>query len=238
MSRNRKIETIGDIIESRKKKSKFCIIFTKQIHTSKKRKDLVEIMRKTWIVCGLIIVMGTAIVFGIYLANRDKAEQERIDTQTQAKFENQIERENREENLLETASTEEKVSPNAMLQKRVYYTKCDHLMQEEEKVKPEEVNCTKEEFEKRYTNWKIEMFSPDRIEIYQEVSKTCPQHFRLRENEGVIVIDQADENGKYHEIEQTEINTKYLSEEDQAKLATGILIVGENKLNSTLEDYE
>ena len=60
----------------------------------------------------------------------------------------------------------------------------------------------------------------------------------MREAEGVIVIDQANEKGVYKEIEQTEINTKYLSEEDQEKLAKGILIVGENKLNSTLEDYE
>lgn len=197
-----------------------------------------ESMKRTWIVCGLILIMGTAIVFGIYLANRDAIERKRIDMQTQAKFENRLERENREENLLETASTEEKISPNAMLQKRVYYMMCDHLVQEEEKVTLGEVNCTREEFEKKYTGWKIEAFSPERVELYQEVAKTCPQHFRLREAEGVIVIDQANEKGVYKEIEQTEINTKYLSEEDQEKLAKGILIVGENKLNSTLEDYE
>jgi len=195
-------------------------------------------MKRTWIICALIIVMGTAIVFGTYLANRDQAERGRIETQTQAKFENHIQTEKREENLLETASAEEKVSPNAMLQKRIYYTMCDHLMQEEEKVEIADVNCTKEEMEVKYKGWKIESFSPERIEIYQEVSKTCPQHFRLREESGVIVIDQADEKGKYKEMEQTEINTKYLSEEDQEKLAAGILIIGENKLNSTLEDYE
>lgn len=195
-----------------------------------------ENMKRTWIICALIIIMGTAIVFGTYLANRDQAEQERIEAQTQAKFENRIQKE--EENILETASAEEKVSPNAMFQKRIYYTMCDHLMQEEEKVAIEDVNCTKDEIEAKYKGWKVENFSPERIEIYQEVSKNCPQHFRLREDSGVIVIDQADEKGKYHEVEQTEINTKYLSEEDQEKLSVGILIVGENKLNSTLEDYE
>lgn len=86
--------------------------------------------------------------------------------------------------------------------------------------------------------WKVEKFSKDQIELYQEVNQTCPQHFKLIDENGVIVIYQANEKGSYHLVDETEINTKYLSEEDQAKLKEGIQIVGEEKMNSILEDYE
>ena len=86
--------------------------------------------------------------------------------------------------------------------------------------------------------WKVEKFSKDQIELYQEVNQTRPQHFKLIDENGVIVIYQANEKGSYQLVDETEINTKYLSEEDQAKLKEGIQIVGEEKMNSILEDYE
>jgi len=154
------------------------------------------------------------------------------------KIGNEVYENQTEENTMETANSEDILSPNATVKKRVYYISCDHIVEEEEKISKNDVNSTEKEIEEKYKKWEIEEFSVDRIELYQERNETCPNHFEIKENDGVIVIYQANENGEYEIVDETEINTKYLSEEDQEKLKQGIEIIGEERLNSTLEDYE
>jgi len=154
------------------------------------------------------------------------------------KIGNEVYENQTEENTMETANSEDILSPNATVKKRVYYISCDHIVEEEEKISKNDVNSTEKEIEEKYKEWELEEFSVDRIELYQERNETCPNHFEIKENDGVIVIYQANENGEYEIVDETEINTKYLSEEDQEKLKQGIEIIGEERLNSTLEDYE
>jgi len=154
------------------------------------------------------------------------------------KIGNEVYENQTEENTMETANSEDILSPNATVKKRVYYISCDHIVEEEEKISKNDVNSTEKEIEEKYKEWELEEFSVDRIELYQERNETCPNHFEIKENDGVIVIYQANENGEYKIVDETEINTKYLSEEDQEKLKQGIEIIGEERLNSTLEDYE
>lgn len=205
------------------------------IHTKyKKRKDLVKMERK-WIIFTIIVMLLGGILIGIFFAMNGGVEDEKLGENPVL---NQMEENKEEENILQTASVEEKLSPNAMMEKRIYYRSCDHLMSDTEKVDERDVNKTKQEMEIQYTDWKLEKFTKDEISLYQEVDETCPQHFKLIDEDGVIHIYQANKNGKYEKVDETDISTMYLSEEDQAELKKGISIVGEDNLNSTLEDFE
>ena len=60
----------------------------------------------------------------------------------------------------------------------------------------------------------------------------------IKENEGYIVVYQLDENGKEILIKNTGIVTSYLPEADILELKNGIKVMGKEKLNARLEDYE
>ena len=66
----------------------------------------------------------------------------------------------------------------------------------------------------------------------------CPEHYRIGVAEGVVNIYRRNENGEEELYEMTNISLEYLPEEEQAKLGSGIEIIGEEELNSVLENLE
>ena len=78
------------------------------------------------------------------------------------------------------------------------------------------------------------------IEIVTTATKEDEKEtvYILKEYNESIAIYVLDENGKEHLRETTQILTKYLPEIDKEKLKIGIRVVGKEKLNKALEDYE
>ena len=66
----------------------------------------------------------------------------------------------------------------------------------------------------------------------------CPEHYKIGVAEGVVNIYRRNENGEEELYEMTNISLEYLPEEEQAKLDSGIEIIGEEELNSVLENLE
>ena len=63
------------------------------------------------------------------------------------------------ENVVQTLSEEEKISYNASLGIKKYYTECGHFKFNYSELPIECVNLTKSELEKLYPDWRIEKFS-------------------------------------------------------------------------------
>ena len=145
---------------------------------------------------------------------------------------------NNDANSVETVSTENTISPNAIIIEKVYYEGCDHLIRKTVDIPETLVNKTEEEIKKQYSDWKLEEYSPTQITLYKTVTGNCGEHYYVQEHNGVIGIYTMDEYGVKTLKEDTEIVTQYLPEADLQKLKAGVEIIGHTKLVEFLEDYE
>lgn len=104
------------------------------------------------------------------------------------------------------------------------------------------MNKTKEELEIKYEEWKIQSFKKNEIIFYKEQEGICNEHYIIKDNEGYVCVyliySNQEKNKQEILVEVTEIITDYLPETDKRALKEGIKVVGRDKLNATLEDYE
>lgn len=140
--------------------------------------------------------------------------------------------------VIQTASTEEKTSPNAEITFETYYNRCAHSKIDKQQITSNAVSKTEEELEEIYPEWKIKKFSSDEIIMYREENKMCDDHFMIKENEGYVTIYSIDENNNQEILEKTEIATQYLPEEDIELLKKGIKVNSSTELKKVLSDYE
>ena len=200
-------------------------------------------MDKKWIVAVIVtIIIGLmiGIGFAIFSGNNDTekmeyvSEKELADAEEQENSVNQIE----SQNAIETSSTQDTISPNAIIIKKTYYEACDHLIRKTEDIPEELVNKTQEDVELEFPDWKIEEYTPTQIILYKTDSGNCGEHYFVQDHNGVIGIYTVDEYGIKTLEEDTEISTLYLPEEDVQNLKAGVEIVGHTNLVEFLEDYE
>ena len=200
-------------------------------------------MDKKWMVCIIIaIILGLSIGIGLAIySSNNNGETEGIDIESDKKLaeEDTISNlKNNDANSVETVSTENTISPNAIIIEKVYYEGCDHLIRKTVDIPETLVNKTEEEIKKQYSDWKLEEYSPTQITLYKTVIGNCGEHYYVQEHNGVIGIYTMDEYGVKTLKEDTEIVTQYLPEADLQKLKAGVEIIGHTKLVEFLEDYE
>ena len=200
-------------------------------------------MDKKWIVAVIVtIIIGLliGIGFAMFSGNNETekmdyvSEKELADAEEQVNSVNQLE----SQNAIETSSTQDTISPNAIIIKKTYYEACDHLIRKTEDIPEELVNKTQEDVELEFPDWKIEEYTPTQIILYKTDSGNCGEHYFVQEHNGVIGIYTVDEYGIKTLEEDTEISTLYLPEEDVQNLKAGVEIVGYTNLVEFLEDYE
>lgn len=200
-------------------------------------------MDKKWMVCIIIaIILGLSMGIGLAIySSNNNGETEGIDIESDKKLaeEDTISNlKNNDANSVETVSTENTISPNAIIIEKVYYEGCDHLIRKTVDIPETLVNKTEEEIKKQYSDWKLEEYSPTQITLYKTVTGNCGEHYYVQEHNGVIGIYTMDEYGVKTLKEDTEIVTQYLPEADLQKLKAGVEIIGHTKLVEFLEDYE
>ena len=199
-------------------------------------------MSKKWIIyiiIGLIISVSIgALVYIFFIRdNQELQGTELVPEQELAEDFNNI-NDIREINSIETSAKEETISPNAIIIKKEYFKSCDHLKRTVEDIPKELVNAKKEDVGKKYTEWKIEDFTPTEITLYKEYDGNCNEHYLVKDHYGLIGIYTIDENNEEMFKEDTEISTKYLPDSDLELLKKGVKIIGKTKLIEFLEDYE
>lgn len=194
-------------------------------------------MNKKYIIALLVIITIIAgVLVGIFIANKNKTSNlepesasklARIGTNTQ----NEIQ-------IIQTASTQIKTSPNCLFVFQTYYKDCKHTITEKIDIPKESINQTEEELQEKYKDFKIKEFTSTQVTFYEEKEGICNEHYIIRDNNGYLAIYAIDSFGKETLKETTEIVTSYLPETDKEKLKEGIQAIGKEELNARLEDYE
>lgn len=199
--------------------------------------SLVIIVKKYIIFIVLAIVLS--FFLGMYLYRIDRIDEElAFDTQyINSKGENAI---NQAEEILKvTNSTEDKITPDTKIIEKLYYNDCNHIVQTEKSPTKEMINKTESEFQAEYIGWEIQKFTNAEVVVYKDVYAFCDEHYSIKDLNGSIVVYKLDKYGKEKElIEQTDIQTKYLSEVDIDNLKKGIVVYNKADVNKKLEDFE
>ena len=196
----------------------------------------------------IIISVVLAICAGIatYFVVRQNKKSETIpetNTYISEKIEDECTEEYKEEekanqNTTEVSSTEEKVAANAILILKKYYTKCDHTINEYVELPKELVNLTKEQVQEKYADWQVIGFEKGKITLYKEFDDVCGEHFKLKIEDGKVVVYTVNNDGTETLYEKTNISSEYLTETDLLNMQDGLEIYGKEELNQVIEDFE
>ena len=153
-------------------------------------------------ICILIIVLG--IFVGVYLYN--------LNNLNKANITNDVTQVNDEKNdikitnTLEIVTKEEKTTPNTLMIYKIYYTKCNHFINEYKDIDISAVNLNKQEIKDINKEWTITEFSPEQIVLEKQENDFCKEHFKLKIENNII-------KGIFKEDEMipstTEISVKY-----------------------------
>lgn len=194
-------------------------------------------MRKKYIITLLVIItIIVGVVVGILLSGRNKTHNFEPETKSQLAKNTQILQ--NEIQIIETANTEIKTSPNCLFTFQTYYKECKHTINEKQDIPKQDVNQTEEELQEKYRDFVIKEFSPNEVTFYEEKEGICNEHYIIKDNNGYVSIYTIDSFGKEILKETTEIVTMYLPESDKQSLKEGIKANGREELNALIEDYE
>ncbi len=194
-------------------------------------------MKKGFIIGSIaIILLAISVILGIYVYNMQHTKDSNI--QDGAKLAQIYNQNKLSDELISTSSLEERISPNSVIIEKQYFKDCDHIIRNEIPVDENLINCTKEELAKKYSDWNIEEFTSSQITIYKENEGFCPEHYIIRENNGVLAVYTIDEDGLETLKQETEIQTMYLPQEDIEKFKQGMQVIGNSQLLDVLEDFE
>lgn len=196
-------------------------------------------MKKVWIIIIIsIVLLIIGGVTGIYIYNiNNTLNQNSIKAKELA---DELKRKmiEEEEQTVSTSSNTIKVSPNSIVQKNTVYKICNHIVQETEIIPEELTNKEQKDIEQYYKDWQIKEFGSSEVILYNEKNEYCDRHYILKENDGVIAIYKVNQDNKEIFKENTQIQVQYLPEVDLINLKKGIYAIGEQELNSILEDFE
>ena len=189
------------------------------------------------IISVIIIAVITYIIFN---QNKDKGNIPESNTYISEVIEDECTEEyTKETKIEEVVATKEKISANSQLILKKYFKQCDHTINEYVEMPQELVNLTKEEIQNKYNDWKVIGFEPNKVTLYKEFDDMCGEHFKLKIEEGKIVIYQINKEGNQSIYEKTNISSEYLTQTDLISIENGGLdVYGKEELNKLIEDFE
>lgn len=203
-------------------------------------------MKNTGKIIIISVVLAICAGMATYFIVRQNKKSETIpetNTYISEKIEDECTEEYKEEqisnqNTTEVSSTEEKVAANAILILKKYYTKCDHTINEYVELPKELVNLTKEQVQEKYADWQVIGFEKGKITLYKEFDDVCGEHFKLKIEDGKVVVYTVNNDGTETLYEKTNISSEYLTETDLLNMQDGLEIYGKEELNQVIEDFE
>ena len=142
------------------------------------------------------------------------------------------------QNATVVSATEEKLSANAILILKKYYEQCDHTINEYVELPQELVNLTEKEVQAEYADWEVIGFEKGKLTLYKEFQDSCGEHFKLKIEDGKVVIYIINNDGTESVYEKTNISSEYLTETDLLNMQDGLEIYGKEELNQIIEDFE
>ena len=197
-------------------------------------------MKKQYIIAICIIAFFTSLIITMNIVKENKLQNTKKEVKISEKIEDECTEEyTKETKIEEVVATKEKVSANSQLIIKKYFKQCDHTINEYVEMPQELVNLTKEEVQNKYNDWKVIGFEPNKVTLYKEFDDMCGEHFKLKIEEGKIVIYQINKEGKQSIYEKTNISSEYLTQTDLISIENGGLdVYGKEELNKIIEDFE
>lgn len=194
------------------------------------------IISLVFIVC--ILIITTIIIVAI--PKEDKARLSELNTYMSEIVEDECTEEYVEmtPKVTTVSSAEEKVAANAILMLKKYYKKCDHTTNEYVEIPQEIVNMNKEQVQMQYPDWEIIGFEKGKVILYKEFDDVCGEHFKLKIEDGKIIIYLINSDGTESVYEKTNISSEYLTETDLINMQDGLEVYGKEELNQIIEDFE
>ena len=188
-------------------------------------------------IISVIIIAG--ITYIIFNQSKDEEKVPELNTYTSELVKDEcIDEYAEEQNATAVTSTEEKVASNAILILKKYYAQCDHTINEYVELPQELVNMTKEEIQAHYPDWKVIGFEKGKVTLYKEFNDLCGEHFKLKIEDGKVVVYMTNKDGSESLYEKTNISSEYLTETDLINMQEGLEIYGKEELNQIIEDFE
>lgn len=198
-------------------------------------------MRTGWkivMAIGIMLLFLIGVITGVYFYEKDKTKDSNIGTKQLANLEQNQNEKQIENEVISTSIAETKLSPNCTITEKQYFKGCDHFIKEIKEIPEEWINFTEEQVKEQYADWKIESLTNNEIIVSQEKEGYCGMHYIVKEHGEVLGIYTTDETGEETWKEDTDIATRYLTEEDLIKVQEGIKAIGDDQLHSVLEDFE
>ena len=197
-------------------------------------------MKKQYIIAICIIAFFTSLIITMNIVKENKLQNTKKEVKISEKIEDECTEEyTKETKIEEVVATKEKISANSQLILKKYFKQCDHTINEYVEMPQELVNLTKEEVQNKYNDWKVIGFEPNKVTLYKEFDDMCGEHFKLKIEEGKIVIYQINKEGKQSIYEKTNISSEYLTQTDLISIENGGLdVYGKEELNKIIEDFE
>ena len=198
-------------------------------------------MRTGWkivMAIGIMFLFLIGVITGVYFYEKDKTKDSNIGTKQLANLEQNQNEKQIENEVISTSIAETKLSPNCTITEKQYFKGCDHFIKEIKEIPEEWINFTEEQVKEQYADWKIESLTNNEIIVSQEKEGYCGMHYIVKEHGEVLGIYTTDETGEETWKEDTDIATRYLTEEDLIKVKEGIKAIGDDQLHSVLEDFE
>lgn len=141
-------------------------------------------------------------------------------------------------NSTTVSSSEDKVSANAILILKKYYENCEHTINEYVEIPQEIVNMKEEEVQAQYPEWEVIGFEKGKVTLYKEFEGECGEHFKLKIEDGKVVVYIVNSDGTENIYEKTNISSEYLTQTDLINMQDGLEIYGKEELNQIIEDFE
>ena len=184
----------------------------------------------------ILIILASYILFG-----RRNVTENNIENKTYISeiIEDECTEEYNESKKATTVSfTEEKLASNALLVLKKYYQKCEHTINEYAELPQELVNMTEDDVQKQYPDWEVIGFEKGKLTLYKEFDDVCGEHYKLKIEEGKVVVYIVNNDGTETVYEKTNISSEYLTETDLINMQDGLEIYGKEELNQIIEDFE
>lgn len=143
---------------------------------------------------------------------------------------------------LEILRAYDRISPNTLIEERINYSTCGHLITKVKSVDSKLVNMSKEEFrdyiEENGSNKRIISYSSNKITMGVVKNHLCEKHYIVGEKNGKIAIFKTGEDGeKILDKIFMDYPISLLMEIDQEKIIEGIRVDSEDELSEVLENF-
>ena len=186
-------------------------------------------MNKIIITLLVVATVIGAIIVGIFIYMPGKGTEEKLENTiiqdisvgnlTDSEGTNNIEKTT---NMIETNSSEERISPNAFITFKQTYKECGHTTSEFMEIPQEFVNLTKEELNEKYSDWTVEKFTDTDIILNRKVEGSCNEHYIVRNLNGIVTVFHILDDGTEEKYMVTDIATEYLTDTDKVEMENKI----------------